>query len=174
MKFLTGVAQLAEHRSDKPEVTRFESRPPYLKGAQAAKPYQFKWRFEAEWGRWLGRPECPYVRRWLLWLGAFSVRIHHFVASDDPRALHDHPWWYLTVILKGGYTDVTDSGGVHLRAPAVAFRHASHRHTVQIDPGGVWTLLITGPQLRYWGFWVKGRFKKANKYFAEHGTHPCQ
>ena len=55
------------------------------------------------------------------------------------------------------------------------FRRAEHRHFVSVSKGGpVWTLLLTGPKKRNWGFWVNGKFKKANKYFFEHKKHPCK
>lgn len=156
-------------------------------------------RFQFRWGQRLGREECPYVRRWVADTPWFSARIHHFYRSDDARAFHDHPWWFVTVVLKGGYDDVSpcpacDGKGIaggkvtfvdctrcdgsgkqvdRLRVGSVRFRRALHRHTVQVHPGGVWTAVFTGPLVRRWGFWVKGKFKKSNKYFLEHGHHPC-
>lgn len=59
------------------------------------------------WGQRLGREECPYMRRWVLNLGLFAIRLHHWSGSDDERHLHDHPWPFLTIVLKGGYTDVS-------------------------------------------------------------------
>lgn len=56
----------------------------------------------------------------------------------------------------------------------IAFRRASHTHTVLVDKGGCWTTLITGPVVQKWGFFVGNKFKKANKFFLEHGEHPCQ
>lgn len=131
-----------------------------------------------KWDEHLGRPECPYMRRWVLALGLCSIRVHNFIRSDDARAFHDHPWWFATLVLRGGYTDVSkdeygDSVEDHLRPCSVRFRRALHRHTVRVDHGGVWTLVLTGPNLRTWGFWVNGKFRKANKYFFEHGHHPC-
>jgi hypothetical protein len=46
-----------------------------------------------------------YLRRWFLcppnrWLNCY---LHHFVASDDPTALHDHPWWFMSICLRNGY-----------------------------------------------------------------------
>ena len=32
-----------------------------------------------------------------------AIRIHHILRSDLGRDPHDHPWPYVTVILKGGY-----------------------------------------------------------------------
>lgn len=125
------------------------------------------------WGQLLGREECPYARRWVLNLGLFSLRVHHFYRSDDARYFHDHAWWFCTLVLRGGYTDVSPDGEDHLRRGSVRFRRAHHRHTVRTDEGGVWTLVLTGRKRRAWGFWVGEKFKKSYRYFFDHGHHPC-
>ena len=46
-------------------------------------------------------------RYWLMkpskWTLGCSVRIHHILSSDSDRVLHDHPWPFVTMILRGGY-----------------------------------------------------------------------
>lgn len=121
----------------------------------------------------LGLPTCPYLIRWRFESPWFSVRLHHWLAPDDDRAKHDHPWSFTTFVLKGGYVDSSSDGQHHLRAPAICHRAATHRHTVFPDPGGCWTVIVTGPKVRKWGFWVKGKFVKMNKYFLTYGHHPC-
>lgn len=121
----------------------------------------------------LGRPECKYLERWVIDFGLFAIRIHHWFSSDDQRNFHDHPFWFWTFVLKGGYTDVSPQGNQRMTRGTHAFRRAEHQHTVRVDPGGCWTILLTGPEVRQWGFWVKGKFRKRNKYFFEHGHHPC-
>lgn len=125
----------------------------------------------------LGLPTCPYLIRWRVETPWGSVRVHHWISSDDDRAFHDHPWDFITFVLKGGYTDSNTEGKQHLKAPAVQYRSALHQHTVFPDKGGAWTLVFTGPKIRPWGFWVAGKFKKANKYFLTYGhhkTYPCE
>lgn len=57
----------------------------------------------------LGNPDCKYITRWILDLGPLgSLRLHHWYGDDDGRALHDHPWGFLTVCLAGSYMDVTE------------------------------------------------------------------
>jgi hypothetical protein len=129
-------------------------------------------------GERLGRPECPYLVRWALCHDRVgSVRVHHWLHGDDPRAHHDHAWWFLTVVLRGSYIDRTAHGDEVLRAGAVRVRGPLHRHTVVVPAVGCWTLLLTGPVVRRWGFWVarpRGlKFLKQNKYFWRHGHHPC-
>lgn len=102
-----------------------------------------------------------------------SVRVHHWTGPDDDRAFHDHPWWFITFVVRGGYTDRSPSGDEHLRAGSVRYRPALHRHTVVPDETGAWTVLITGPRTRVWGFWQDGKFRKARRWFESKGHHPC-
>lgn len=126
------------------------------------------------WAERLGLPTCPYVIRWRFETRWFSIRLHHWLAPDDDRAHHDHPWRFTTFVLWGGYTDDSPAGDEHLRAPAIRRRTAEHRHTVRPDPGGAWTIVVTGPRIRTWGFWADGvKLIKANKWFASRGHHPC-
>jgi len=129
--------------------------------------------FWVEWKKPLGLTHCPYAYRWVLGLPWFSIRIHHWISSDDARNFHDHPWWFITFVLWGGYTDVSPAGRARMNQFSCAYRPALHRHTVVVDPAGCWTILLCGPEIRDWGFWVKDKFKKMNKYFLEHGHHPC-
>lgn len=126
------------------------------------------------WKEPLGLPECPYLYRWSIETRFGSVRVHHWLSSDDDRAFHDHPWWFWTFVLKGGYTDESSIGAERLSVGSVRWRPALHQHTVRPDPDGAWTLLVTGPQVRKWGFWFGDRFVKSNKYFTTYGHHPCQ
>lgn len=124
-------------------------------------------------GQHVGLAECPYLRRWVVDFGAFALRLHRWEHSDDERAFHDHPWWFLTVVLIGSYVDLSPAGEDRLRAGSVRFRSSAHRHTVKVLRPGTWSLLVTGPAVRRWGFWVKDRLVKRDKYFATRGHHPC-
>ena len=57
-----------------------------------------------------------YMRRWwrLPRNWAFNVYYHWVLRSDDDRALHDHPWWSLSIVLDGGYYEHEIlEGGIH-------------------------------------------------------------
>jgi hypothetical protein len=114
-----------------------------------------------------------YCRRWYIETSIGSIRLHHWLKADDDRYFHDHPWSFITFVLKGGYTDITPEGNEYMSTRMIKFRKAIHRHTVKPDEGGCWTIVISGPKIRKWGFWVNSKFKKANKYFLEHGIHIC-
>ncbi len=68
---------------------------------------KFRW-LQIRWKEPLGRPECPYMYRWVFNFGLFSIRVHHWLRSDDKRFFHDHPWSFISIVLKGGYTDVSE------------------------------------------------------------------
>jgi hypothetical protein len=125
------------------------------------------------WAEKLGLPDCPYVVRWKLELPFGSLRVHHWLKPDDDRAFHDHPWWFVTLVVRGAYMDKNPNGFDILKAPALRYRPALHRHTVVPWPQGAWTIMVTGPKTRPWGFWLNGKFVKANKWFARFGHHPC-
>lgn len=131
------------------------------------KPLQFRWNEP------LGVPECPYAYRWVFIFFGYSIRVHHFLRSDDKRYFHDHAWWFLTFVLKGSYTDVSPQGEDVLKPGSIRFRQAKHPHYVKVAEGGCWTFLITGKPMRNWGFWVDGRFKRPLKYFHKFGHPPC-
>lgn len=129
---------------------------------------------KVEWRHALGLPECPYVYRWMFGHKKVgSIRLHHWLGPDDDRAVHDHPWWFVTWIIKGWYLDSTSDDSEVLSVGDVVFRPALHRHTVYPGRDGCWTLVITGPVSRSWGFWPNGRFVKANKWFNSRGHHIC-
>ena len=53
----------------------------------------------------------PYLERYYLFLKErdrfpFNVFLHKFL-KGDPDDVHDHPWPYATLILKGGYYEYT-------------------------------------------------------------------
>lgn len=114
-----------------------------------------------------------YVRRWYVETPLGSIRLHHWIHSDDDRAFHDHTWWFITFVLWGGYTDKTPSGDERMSLGKITYRPALHKHTVKVNEEGAWTFLITGPKSRGWGFWLGNKWKKANKYFLEEGKHVC-
>lgn len=102
------------------------------------------------------------IARLLQKLG-IAVRVHEILRSDAGRDPHDHPWPYLTVILRGGYfeTRYDDEGFVTGRKwhgpGSVMFRPAKSWHRLDVPPGTTaTTLFITGPKAQRWGFNVDG------------------
>lgn len=143
----------------------FDSRP--ADQSQKVKPFQIRWNEP------LGRPECPYMRRWVFNFGLFSVRFHKWIRSDDKSHFHNHPWSFLTIVLRGSYIDVTPVRKDELTAGSMRWRKAGHLHYVDVPVGGALTLLFCGPKVQNWGYWVNGRILRTVKYFHKFGHPPC-
>lgn len=117
--------------------------------------------------RTIGPEADPYLVRWIaIQTPWFSVYLHKLVRSDYEKALHDHPWGFVSFILTGYAEEVCteDAAGLHwtteFHHPGdLLFRRAGHRHRVIIPDKSIpgWTLVLTGPRSRKWGFWPKDR-----------------
>jgi hypothetical protein len=157
----------------------------------------------------VGKAGDTYMRRWYVlpknrW---FNIYLHNQVRDDEDSELHDHPWWNVSLVLKGGYWETTprfrnkymlrrmtepharmgNSGFVaymfepphhrQWRKPgSVIFRRATDAHRLGLGFYGEqrmlkgssheqswkrpsWSLFITGPNRRVWGFWMKDGWK---------------
>ncbi|HVI60085.1 MAG TPA: hypothetical protein VM619_14600 [Luteimonas sp.] len=116
-----------------------------------------------------------YLLRW--WViprnRLFNVYLHQFLRDDDDRALHDHPWAWCSFLLQGQYMEHTiAAGGIHRRqlrqAGSLKLSGPRRAHRVELlreivdngdpivqlsdPPVPCWTLFITGPVVRRWGF----------------------
>lgn len=100
--------------------------------------------------QFIGGREDPYMIRHIIakcpW---FGVCIHKFCRSDYEHALHDHPWWFVSLVLRGGYMEewakMYPVPGCdrpaevrfieHRRVGSIAWRPASWRHRVMLFKG---------------------------------------
>lgn len=124
----------------------------------------------------IGPPDDIYMER--VWLKKFtdtepiSVRLHNIRRSDDDRAMHDHPWENISVVLSGQMIEVVPLSqdqpcmqdltkySQFIRKPGdIIARKATDRHRLIIPEGqSVWTMFIMGDYQQHWGFYdpVKG------------------
>lgn len=50
-----------------------------------------------------------YLTRWFLFdMFGFKILLHLIHKDDDDRDLHDHPWRFVSILLSGPYTEVTE------------------------------------------------------------------
>lgn len=118
----------------------------------------------------------PYMRRW--WIiprnKIFNIYLHHMRHDDDDRAPHDHPWWSLSLCLDGhieeheliqedqdfaewlgpvlGQNMPQEFRINHIRKGDWKWRGKEYAHFLKLPEGDAWTLFITGPKIRKWGF----------------------
>lgn len=104
----------------------------------------------------IGGQDDPYLLRW--WViprnPLFNVYQHYFMRSDDDRARHTHPWLFnVSILLHGTYREwTTDTEYRDYHTGAIRFRWGPAPHRIELIDGPVWTLFITGPRVRHWGF----------------------
>lgn len=104
--------------------------------------------------------ERDYIRRW--WIvprnDLSNTYLHLTQRDDEDRALHDHPWPSRSVIIAGGYLEVTPDGTFERKPGDVIERSADAAHRLVLkrddagDPIPSISLFITGAKVRDWGF----------------------
>lgn len=96
-----------------------------------------------------------YMRRWYLWRTPLSCAyLHEFLRSDDDRALHDHPWPSLSLVLGGAgpLLEIAAGASRWIDVGDWTFRSARFAHRLIVLRPPVYTLFMTGPKIREWGF----------------------
>lgn len=124
----------------------------------------------------------PYlIRKNLFECKYFSIKVHTMLDSDD-ACLHDHPWSFITFILKGGYVERyvykwvnlsnyepnihgsniiidADNNRIGLITTKIIhpftlhYRPANWTHSLEIHQQCK-TFVITFKKTRQWGFWT--------------------
>lgn len=97
-----------------------------------------------------------YLQRWYIiprnkW---FNIYLHKILRDDADLQLHDHPWWSLSFLLKGELLEESFEGKRHIPAYLPIIRSAKFAHRLEVVQGPVWTIFITGPKVRKWGFYT--------------------
>ena len=127
----------------------------------------------------------PYLERYYLFLKErsgfpFNIFLHKFLKSD-PDDVHDHPWPYATLILKGGYWEWIpefNAAGEKIgevrkwRGPG-HFRISSATSYHRVELGNdveCWTLFMPGPKQREWGFLVQDQWVQWEQYLKQRKT----
>lgn len=124
----------------------------------------------------------PYLERYYIFLKdrtrfPFNVFLHKFLKSD-PDDVHDHPWNYATLILKGGYyewipqfnSQGQKSGEIAVWRGAGHFRvcKANSYHRIEVDPDTeTWTLFMPMRKQREWGFLTRRGWIQHEQYLTE-------
>ena len=121
----------------------------------------------------------PYLTRYrpFLWLWP-RIYLHVIHQSDSATSLHDHPWGFISLVLKGGYFEYAPvhqprtsptSGSKHNRkvrrkwyGPGSIIVHRArdaHRLELPVDAKGnckpATTLVLAGYRNQHWGFYVE-------------------
>lgn len=115
-----------------------------------------------------GKDDSVYLRRWEWFMrNGWSFKVHCFMRPDEHNCKHDHPWWFITLILWGGYIEHTDKGVFRRRPGMILYRPAKFRHLVaELPKGRAWTVVLTGARKRHWGFWTNAGWRYWREFVA--------
>jgi hypothetical protein len=82
----------------------------------------------------------------------FAVCLHWMNGPDSSPFEHDHPVSFLSIVLRGGYTE-TRNGELRERRwfNAIPAKQSDHHRIIAAKPNTV-TLALMGPKVREWGF----------------------
>jgi len=99
----------------------------------------------------------------------FALYIHQILRSDMDSALHDHPFDFSSLILKGSYLEQSmypsDTNTIYCNEffPGDVVKHKGEElHKLTLTSKSVWTLVLTSGNYRDWGYhtcrgWVNHR-----------------
>lgn len=100
-------------------------------------------------------PQRNYLTRWRLIQTPWAAVYLHRMDGPDPRAtLHDHPWHFVSIILRGGYHERTPTTEARRwGAGSVHRMRATDAHSIRgLFREPTWTLLLVGKRRREWGY----------------------
>lgn len=119
------------------------------------------------------RPDgTVYLRRRTLFkFAGYKLMLHHIRLPDETRHIHDHPWWFLTFILWGGYTEETFNGEKDCKPFRLYFRGVQFSHIItEVPDAGAWTLVLRGRRIREWGFFTECGWKHWPEYIHRYNN----
>ena len=124
----------------------------------------------------IGDPARPILWRW--WLlprnRLCNIYFHMMLADDDDRALHDHPYWSLSLNLSRNVGEVYQRdpphGAQRMRWFGLGqwvWRSPTFAHRLVLRPASIgYTLFLTGPRIRDWGFWCATGWRHHDDFAA--------
>lgn len=104
-------------------------------------------------------PNINYLVRYrLVSTPLFAIYLHRLGAPDSRPTLHDHPWSFVSIVLRGGYDEVR----LDRRTMTRTARRVRRLNLIRRDDAHfierlhrtpTWTLLLVGRRRRTWGYW---------------------
>lgn len=140
-------------------------------------------RFNQRWGAWTSMTlrnstgDIYLFRRRIVQTPLFAVYLHDIEAGDEASELHNHPFPFASLILRGGYTEARavllpaqTMDGVEVPDWRGSVEHRTLKrgrwnvmprhtrvHTILHALPGTRTLVFAGPRKNSWGWYVEGR-----------------
>jgi hypothetical protein len=102
----------------------------------------------------LDRPERNYLRRLrVVQTPWFGVYLHKFDGPDSRPTLHDHPWNFVSIVLRGGYVERRAYDGRDHHVRRLNVKRGEGLHWIdRLTRTPSWTLMLVGRRRREWGY----------------------
>lgn len=112
-------------------------------------------------------PSVTYLTRWrILQTPWFGIYIHKIYLHDSDVHLHDHPWPFVSLVLRGGYCEQRQTKVIRRGWMSLGFRRSTDLHRiVDLLRRPTWTLLLVGRKRRRWGFQTDSGWIDYRTYF---------
>jgi hypothetical protein len=115
-----------------------------------------------------------FTRYSLLRTRWFNIYLHQLNAPAWHDECHDHPWSFVAILLWRGYLEQIGTKKFRRFPGMILYRPATFAHNVITPYGTSWSLILTTPKSRDWGFkpceWQKaGPSTPYLQYIAAHG-----
>ena len=139
-----------------------------VKNSGTRRPWQF-------WTRFIIRMPDGSVyldRLRIIQTPFFGIMLHKFTGPDAEPYLHDHPWSFISIVLRGGYWEMRRNNHTYTADPKhirfFNFKRKDDAHFIfALDRRPTWTLIIHGRRLRTWGFYVPRLHDPPNQTWVE-------
>ena len=116
----------------------------------------------------VSRKGIVHFKRWSIWSTRwFNIYLHQINEADLDEDMHDHPWSFWSIILWGGYQEQLKDSLVNRRFLHMAYRKKNTPHKILRLFRRTWTLVVTGPGDRVWGYDTDKGWKDFKTYRKE-------
>lgn len=95
----------------------------------------------------------------------FSIYIHHIYKADQDKHLHNHPWNYVSMVIKGSYLEQSVAGVNHIMPFSFNYAKRNRFHKIlKLNDEKVISIFITGKRHKTWGYNV-------DNFYIEHDVY---
>lgn len=108
-----------------------------------------------------------HFRRWnIISTPWFNIYLHGIYKRDEELHLHNHPWTFISIVLKGWYSEKLEGGHLNVRYPGnFVKRKPDDFHKIDsIHSKSVYTLNFVWNKQNTWGYKVNGKFVDHETY----------
>lgn len=123
-------------------------------------------------------PGITYLKRLrIVQTPMFGFYIHWINLPDEDRDPHDHPWKFISIVLRGGYKESVYTTrkqiyyNEHKRFSVHKMGTEKAHQITKLQPRTV-TLIFTGKRSREWGFWTEQGWVPWREYNKGKGYGP--